>query len=195
MPKLNLGRVVGDKGEKGDSVKTVTKKSGTGAAGTTDTYNVNLDTGTVAGTFTVYNGKDGAKGDKGEPGPTGATGDTGSQGPKGDKGDSISGVALTSGNHSPGTTDKYTVELDNGESAGQFTVYNGKDGKTGAVGPAGPQGPKGLDATVNGYNALTMEGGGNIQFSQVENKITISMKIWADFDEDGKFCIYEEDEA
>jgi len=44
------------KGDQGVSIQSVTKASGTGEPGTTDTYDVNLDNGTVAGQFTVYNG-------------------------------------------------------------------------------------------------------------------------------------------
>lgn len=50
----------GPQGPQGVSITTVTKASGTGAPGTTDTYNVNLSTGRVAGQFNVYNGSDGA---------------------------------------------------------------------------------------------------------------------------------------
>ena len=46
------------RGDQGVSIQSVTKASGTGAPGTTDTYNVNLDDGTVAGTFDVYNGNE-----------------------------------------------------------------------------------------------------------------------------------------
>lgn len=49
----------GEQGIQGVSISSVTKKSGTGAAGTIDVYNVNLDNSTVAGTFNVYNGADG----------------------------------------------------------------------------------------------------------------------------------------
>lgn len=51
--------VQGPQGEQGTSIASTSKKSGTGAAGTVDEYNVNLDDGTIAGTFTVYNGSDG----------------------------------------------------------------------------------------------------------------------------------------
>ena len=50
----------GPDGPQGVSISSVTKASGTGAPGTTDTYNVNLSNSTVGGTFTVYNGSDGA---------------------------------------------------------------------------------------------------------------------------------------
>lgn len=48
------------KGPQGVSIASVSKASGTGAPGTTDVYNVNLDNSTVAGQFNVYNGSDGA---------------------------------------------------------------------------------------------------------------------------------------
>lgn len=51
--------IQGEQGDQGVSITSVTKKSGTGAAGTTDVYNVNLSNNTVAGTFDVYNGSDG----------------------------------------------------------------------------------------------------------------------------------------
>jgi len=51
--------IQGEQGAQGLSIRSVTKKSGTGAAGTTDVYNVNLSNNTVAGTFNVYNGSDG----------------------------------------------------------------------------------------------------------------------------------------
>lgn len=49
----------GQAGPQGTSIISVTKESGTGAAGTTDVYDVNLSDGTVAGTFNVYQGADG----------------------------------------------------------------------------------------------------------------------------------------
>lgn len=49
----------GPQGPQGVSITTVTKASGSGAPGTTDTYNVNLSSGSVAGQFNVYNGSDG----------------------------------------------------------------------------------------------------------------------------------------
>ena len=49
----------GPTGPQGTSIVSVTKESGTGAAGTTDIYNVNLSNGEVAGTFNVYQGQDG----------------------------------------------------------------------------------------------------------------------------------------
>ena len=49
----------GPVGPQGVSITSTSKASGTGAPGTTDTYNVNLSNNTVAGTFTVYNGMNG----------------------------------------------------------------------------------------------------------------------------------------
>lgn len=81
MGKLDLGLVVGPKGDKGDSVTGVRKKTGTHAPGTTDTYELTLDNGeTASGTFEVYNGRDGvngADGIKGDMGPAGPAGPAG----------------------------------------------------------------------------------------------------------------------
>lgn len=130
----------GPPGPQGVSITTVTLASGTGAPGTTDTYDVNLSNGEVAGQFEVYNGADGAKGDTGATGPQGPKGDTGQAGPQGPKGDtgatgpqgpqgvSITSVTLASGTGAAGTTDTYNVNKSDGTVAGQFTVYNGADG-------------------------------------------------------------------
>ena len=60
--KLTFGLPTGDKGEKGDtgsSMERIEKVEGTGAPGTSDTYNVVRDDGQVVGQFQVYNGADG----------------------------------------------------------------------------------------------------------------------------------------
>lgn len=49
----------GNTGATGASVASVTRTGGTGEPGSTDTYTITLDNGTVAGTFTVYNGLNG----------------------------------------------------------------------------------------------------------------------------------------
>lgn len=49
----------GDKGDQGESIATVTRTSGDGSPGSTDTYTITLSDGTVAGTFSVYNGLNG----------------------------------------------------------------------------------------------------------------------------------------
>lgn len=114
----------GDKGDPGVSISSVTKKSGSGAAGTTDTYDVNLDNGQVAGTFDVYNGTNGQAGA------------------------SMTGIRKISGTGAGGTKDTYEVELSNGQTGGQFEVYNGNDG-TGAAGSALPL----MDGTAYAGNA------------------------------------------
>lgn len=115
----------GDKGDPGVSIASVTKKSGTGAAGTTDVYDVNLDSGEVAGTFDVYNGANGQAGA------------------------SMTGITKVSGTGAGGTVDTYEVQLSNGQTGGQFQVYNGNDG-TGAAGSATPL----MDGTASAGSAI-----------------------------------------
>ena len=57
-------------------------------------------------------------------------GGTGAPGPKGAPGNGISGIALKSGTHAPGTSDVYTITLTDGTTF-DFEVYNGANG-TGA---------------------------------------------------------------
>lgn len=57
-------------------------------------------------------------------------GETGAPGPKGATGNGISGIALKSGTHAPGTSDVYTITLTDGTTF-DFEVYNGANG-TGA---------------------------------------------------------------
>ena len=54
-------------------------------------------------------------------------GETGAQGPQGATGNGISGITLKSGNHSPGTSDVYTITLTDGTTF-DFAVYNGANG-------------------------------------------------------------------
>jgi len=96
----------GEPGVAGASVESVTRISGTGAAGTVDTYRINLTNGTYGGTFDVYNGKDGTN---------------------------VAGVEKVSGTGAGGTIDTYRVILSDGTTAGTFNVYNGADG-TGSPG-------------------------------------------------------------
>lgn len=49
------------KGDNGKGIKSIARTSGTGAPGTTDTYTITY-TDNTTGTYTVYNGKDGADG-------------------------------------------------------------------------------------------------------------------------------------
>lgn len=100
----------GEPGPTGAYVSSITRISGTGAAGETDTYQVNLSNGNVAGTFDVYNGEDGA---------------------------SVVSVERISGTGAGGSVDTYRINLSNGQSGGTFQVYNGADGQ-GSPGSATP---------------------------------------------------------
>lgn len=88
-------------------------------------------------------GDTGEKGDKGDTGATGPKGDTGAAftydmftpeqlaaltGPAGDDGASIDSIKRTSGTGAAGTTDTYTITMDDGRTS-TFTVYNGADGE------------------------------------------------------------------
>ena len=55
-------------------------------------------------------------------------GETGATGPQGATGNGISGIALKSGNHAPGTSDVYTITLTDGTTF-DFEVYNGANGQ------------------------------------------------------------------
>ncbi len=55
-------------------------------------------------------------------------GGTGATGPKGATGNGISGIALKSGTHAPGTSDVYTITLTDGTTF-DFEVYNGANGQ------------------------------------------------------------------
>lgn len=55
-------------------------------------------------------------------------GGTGAPGPKGAPGNGISGIALKSGTHAPGTSDVYTITLTDGTTF-DFEVYNGANGQ------------------------------------------------------------------
>ena len=120
----------GTQGEQGVGISSVTKKTGTGAAGTTDVYNVNLENGQIAGTLDVYQGADGQAGA------------------------SMTGITKVGGTGAGGTVDTYRVDLSNGQSGGTFDVYNGNDG-TGAPGSAPPL----MDGTaeVGTANAFSRE--------------------------------------
>ena len=100
------------------------------------------------GVWQVYNPATGAYESSGEPsvGPAGPTGATGA---------SMETIRLVSGNHAPGSTDTYEVVLTNGETAGQFQVYNGEDGSGGTTEPLSltgfqpdPADPTGMTMTL-----------------------------------------------
>lgn len=70
----------------------------------------------------------------------------------------IQSITLTSGDHSPGSTDTYTI-LCTDNSAYTFTVHNGRtgpdgpQGPTGAAGPVGPPGPEGKQGPIGATGA------------------------------------------
>ena len=103
----DVGKVKGPKGDSGVGISTITKISGTGQPGGTDTYKITL-TDNSTYTFDVYNGKDGVSGV------------------------GISAITKISGNSQPGGTDTYAIKLTNGNSANTFTIYNGSDGADGS---------------------------------------------------------------
>lgn len=72
----------------------------------------------------------GATGPQGDIGPQGAIGPAGPQGVQGPQGVSVTNVARTSGDGSPGTTDTYTITLSDANTF-LFNVYQGSDGAGG----------------------------------------------------------------
>lgn len=84
-------------------------------------------------TFGLPRGEQGIQGERGPQGEQGETGGPGPQGPQGEQGEQgetgtgIQSIALTKGNHAPGTSDTYTITLTDG-STFNFLVYNGANG-------------------------------------------------------------------
>lgn len=78
-------------------------------------------------------------------------GAAGAQGPTGAAGRGVSSVVLTSGDHSPGTLDTYTMYFTDSTSM-QYMVYNGADGKEGAPGKDGSD-AQAIVYTINGEKA------------------------------------------
>ena len=133
----------GANGDPGRGIASVSRTSGNGSAGTTDTYTITYTDNTTS-TFSVYNGADGSPGTS----PTVAVSDItgghrititdkegtktvdvmdGSNGDPGDPGRGITSIVRTSGTGAAGTTDIYTITYtDNTTST--FTVYNGANG-------------------------------------------------------------------
>lgn len=77
-------------------------------------------------------------------------GDTGAPGPKGAPGNGISGIALKSGTHAPGTSDVYTITLTDGTTY-DFAVYNGANGDGAGDMLASMYDPQGKRTDVFGY--------------------------------------------
>lgn len=99
-----------------------------------------VEAGLASGRFTGPTGPQGPKGEigsqgpvgpagpKGETGAAGPTGPQGDRGPTGATGNGVAAVTLKSGNHAPGTTDKYAMTFTDG-TAVEIPVYNGADGQ------------------------------------------------------------------
>lgn len=124
--------LAGTDGNDGVGIESIVRANGTGAAGTIDTYAVNLTDGSYYN-ISVYNGADGADGEDGRSPVLTWSGDQisidGTLGPHltGATGVGIASVARTSGNGAAGTTDTYTITFTD-TSTSTFTVYNGTDG-------------------------------------------------------------------
>ncbi len=128
--------IQGIQGEKGDTGETGPQgpqgvKGDTGDIGPQGPKGDTGDTGPQGPTGAT--GATGPQGPQGEQGVQGPQGETGPQGPKGDTGNTgptgngIASVTLTGGDHSPGTTDTYTILYTDGDTD-TFTVYNGLNG-------------------------------------------------------------------
>ena len=92
-------------GAPGASIQSVERTSGTGEAGSIDTYTITMTDGSTA-EFSVRNGTNGA---------------------------AIVSIERTAGNGAPGTTDTYTITLSNG-STSTFAVRNGANGTVDTTG-------------------------------------------------------------
>ena len=159
----NIGAINGIKGDDGRGIVSIIRTSGSGTAGSTDTYTITYSD-TTTSTFNVYNGKDGA---------AGAKGDTGATGAKGADGRGIVSITRTSGNGAAGTVDTYTITYtDNTTST--FSVYNGQDGTGAGITIDGTVTPTGTNA-VSGKavydHVLSVMGDFNTVASQMETLI------------------------
>lgn len=103
-------------------------------------------------------GSPGPAGAPGEQGPAGPAGPTGPQGPKGDPGEA--GADGAQGPQGP-------------EGPAGPTGPKGDPGQDGPAGPAGADGAPGKDATINGVNALTIQGGTRVKATQQGTTLTL----------------------
>lgn len=116
----NIKGSKGDKGADGRGITSVTLKSGTHAAGTTDTYTITFTDGTTAD-FEVTNGADGAPGVKGDTGEKGDKGDPGAAGAKGEPGYSPTVTVSKTGKVT-------TITITDENGAHTSTINDGMDG-------------------------------------------------------------------
>lgn len=103
----------GSSGPSGRGISSISRTSGDGTPGTTDTYTITYTDNTIS-TFTVTNGR------------------IGPIGPMGPEGRGISSISLLSSTGTPNTTgivDTYRILYTDGDTF-DFKVYNGKDGST-----------------------------------------------------------------
>lgn len=106
-------------------------------------------------------GEQGPPGKDGAQGPAGPAGPTGPQGPKGDPGEAgADGAQGPQGPQGP-------------EGPAGPTGPKGDPGQDGPAGPAGADGAPGKDATINGVNALTIQGGTRVKATQQGNTLTL----------------------
>lgn len=77
-------------------------------------------------------------------------GETGAQGPQGATGNGISGIALKSGTHAPGTSDVYAITLTDGTTF-DFEVYNGANGQGAGDMQASVYDPQGKRTDIFAY--------------------------------------------
>ena len=123
----------GDTGAAGRGIKSIARTSGTGAAGTKDTYTITFTDNTKT-TFQVYNGADGASG-------SGSGADGGYYTPAVDGSGNLTWTASKSDMPAVGGANIKGPKGETGAAGPQ-----GEKGDTGAQGPqgeTGPQGPKG----------------------------------------------------
>ena len=135
-------------------------------------------------------GVQGIQGPKGDTGPQGEQGPRGEQGPQGETGpkgadgkmtfeeltdeqrESLRGPAGPQGEQ--GIQGEQGPQGEKGETGEQGP--QGEKGETGATGETGPAGAAGKDATINGVNALTVQGGTGIEATMSGSVLTISAK-------------------
>lgn len=116
----NIKGSKGDKGADGRGITSITLKSGTHAAGTTDTYTITFTDGTTTD-FEVTNGADGAPGVKGDTGEKGDKGDPGAAGAKGEPGYSPTVTVSKTGKVT-------TITITDENGAHTSTINDGMDG-------------------------------------------------------------------
>ena len=122
-----------------------------------------------AGELTGPQGGQGPKGDTGAPGADGA------QGPAGENGGYYTPAVSDTGDLT-WTASKAGMPSVAGANIKGQKGDKGDPGDPGAQGPAGADGAPGAAATINGVNALTLQGGSNVTLNQSGSTVTINAK-------------------